>query len=70
MKERFPPYLDYSNKIKWATQKGPTKGIWRQLVYFIITYYFLLCASVHLSCHQEEPSTRENMHENTNLYPH
>jgi hypothetical protein len=23
--------------------------------------------SVHLKCHQGEPSTRENMHENTNM---
>jgi hypothetical protein len=41
-----------------------------QLAYFIIEYCFLLYILDHLSHHQEELSKRENMHENTCVYPH
>jgi hypothetical protein len=44
MKERFPPYLDNSNKIKWATQKDPTKGtginLHISLLHIIFFYMF------------------------------
>jgi hypothetical protein len=40
---------------------SPMTCTWSQLVYFIITYYFLLLVLAHLSYHQGEPSTRENI---------
>jgi hypothetical protein len=46
------------------------KFTWSQFVYFIITYYFLLHVLACLSYHPAEPDTRENMHENTSVYPH
>jgi hypothetical protein len=45
------------------------KGTWSQFACFIITYYFLLHASTHLSLLQGEPSTQENIHENISVYP-
>lgn len=38
-------------------------------LYFTMTRY-LLHISAHLSYHQREPSTRENMREKTSAYPH
>jgi len=40
---------------------SPMKYASSQLVYFIITYYFLLLVLAHLSHHEGEPSTRENI---------
>jgi len=40
------------------------------IIIFIITHYFLLHVSTHLSHHQGEPSAGENVHENVIVYPH
>ena len=38
---------------------NPTKFTLSQVVYFIITYYFLQRISAHLTHHQAEPNTRK-----------
>jgi hypothetical protein len=58
--------LTCSKWLEWLTliilfvHVSPLKCTWSQLLCFIITYYFLLVLA-HLSHHQGEPSTRENI---------